>query len=55
MLKILQARLQQYMNREYPEVQAGLAKAVEPEINCQHMMDHCKRKGVPEQQLFLLS
>ena len=26
MLKILQARLQQYMNRELPDVQAGLGK-----------------------------
>ena len=32
MLKILQARLQQYMNRELPDVQAGLEKAEEPEI-----------------------
>ena len=27
MLKILQARLQQYMNRELPEVQAGFRKS----------------------------
>ena len=26
MLKILQARLQQYMNREFPDVQAGFKK-----------------------------
>ena len=32
MLKILQARLQQYMNHELPDVQAGLKKAEEPEI-----------------------
>ena len=32
MLKILQARLQQYMNYELPNVQAGLEKAEEPEI-----------------------
>ena len=31
-LKILQARLQQYMNREVPNVQAGFRKAEEPEI-----------------------
>ena len=31
-LKILQARLQQYMNCELPYVQAGLEKAEEPEI-----------------------
>ena len=32
LLKILQARLQQYVNRELPDVQAGFRKAEEPEI-----------------------
>ena len=32
MIKILQARLQQYVNRELPDVQAGFKKAEEPEI-----------------------
>ena len=32
MLKILQARLQQYVNGELPDVQAGFRKAEEPEI-----------------------
>ena len=32
MLKILQARLQQYVNHEHPDVQAGLEKAEDPEI-----------------------
>ena len=32
MFKILQARLQQYVNRELPDVQAGFRKAEEPEI-----------------------
>ena len=31
-LKILQARLQQYVNRELPDVQAVLEKAEKPEI-----------------------
>ena len=31
-LKILQARLQQYMNRELPDVQLVLEKAEKPEI-----------------------
>ena len=31
MLKILQARLQQYVNRELPDVQLVLEKAEEPE------------------------
>ena len=32
MLKILQARLQQYVNHELPDVQAVVEKAEEPEI-----------------------
>ena len=32
MLKILQARLQQYVNQELPDVPAGFRKAEEPEI-----------------------
>ena len=32
MLKILQARLQQYVKCELPDVQAGLEKTEEPEI-----------------------
>ena len=32
MLKILQARLQQYVNHELPDVQAGFPLAEEPEI-----------------------
>ena len=32
MLKILQARLQQYVNHELPDVQLDLEKAEEPEI-----------------------
>ena len=32
MLKILQSRLQQYVNWELPDVKAGLEKAEEPEI-----------------------
>ena len=32
MLNILQAMLQQYMNQELPDLQAGLEKVEEPEI-----------------------
>ena len=32
MLKILQARLQQYVNCELPDVQAGFRKGKQPEI-----------------------
>ena len=36
MLKILQARLQQYMNRELADVQAGFRKG--PSANCTHLL-----------------
>ena len=36
MLKILQASLQQYVNQELPDVQAGFKKAEEPKIKFQH-------------------
>ena len=32
MLKILQARLQQYINHELPDVQTGFKKTQEPEV-----------------------
>ena len=51
MLKILQARLQQYVNCELPDVQAGFRKAEELEIK---LLDHGKSKRVPEKHLFLL-
>ena len=54
MLKILQARLQQYVNRELPDVQLVLEKAEEPEIKLlDHLLDHRKSKRVPEKHLFL--
>ena len=55
MLKILQARLKQYVNCELPDVQADLAKAEEQESNCQHLLDHWKSKRVPGKHLLLLS
>ena len=54
MLKTLQARLQQYLNRELPDVQAELEKAEEPEIKLPTSLDHGKSKRVPEEHLFLL-
>ena len=49
MLKILQARLQQYMNLEVPDVQAGFRKGRgNQRSNCQHPLDHRKSKRVPE-------
>ena len=47
MLKILQARLQQYVNRELPDVQAGFRKG-RGTRDCQHLLDHRKSKRVPE-------
>ena len=41
MLKILQVRLQQYMNQELPDVRAGFRKGRGTrESNCQHPLDH---------------
>ena len=51
MPKILQARLQQYINRELPDVQAGFRKGRESNF---HLLDHGKSKRVPEKHLFLL-
>ena len=56
MLKILQARLQQYVNCKLPDVQAGFRKGIgtRERSNCQHLLDHGKSKRVPEKHLFLL-
>ena len=54
MLKILQARIQQYMNRELPDVQAGFRKTRGNRSNCQHLLDRRKSKRVPKKHLFLL-
>ena len=44
MLKIFQARLQQYVNHELPDVQAGLEKAEEPEIKLPTSTGSCKKQ-----------
>ena len=54
MFKILQTRLQQYVNHELPDVQTGFRKERNQRSNCQHLLDHCKSKRVPEKHLFLL-
>ena len=54
MLKILQARLQQYVNCEFPDVQAGFRKSRGTRSNCQHPLDHQKSKIVSEKHLLLL-
>ena len=45
MLKILQARLQQYVNRELPDVQAGFKEAEEPEIKLPTSIGSSKKQG----------
>ena len=52
MLKILQARLQQYMNCELLGVQAGFRKGRGARSNCQHPLDHRKSKWVPKKIYF---
>ena len=44
MLKILQARLQQYMNHEIPDVQAGFSKGKEPEIKLSTSVGSSKKQ-----------
>ena len=54
MLKILQARLQQYVNCELPDVQAGFRKGRgtrDQKANIQWMTEKVR---VPEKHLFLL-
>ena len=45
MLKILQARLKQYVNHELPDVQAVLEKAEEPEIKLPTSAGSSKKAG----------
>ena len=55
MLKILQARLQQYMNRKLPDVQARFRKGrgTRDQIANIKLLDHWKSKRVPEKHLLL--
>ena len=55
MLKILQARLQQYVNRELADVQAGFRKGsgTRDQI-ANNLLVHRKSKRVPEKHLLLL-
>ena len=53
MLKILQARFQQYVNCELPDVQAGFGKGKGTRDQIANIrLDHRKSKGVPEKHLF---
>ena len=52
-LKILQARLQQYVNRELSDVQSGFRKRQRNQrSNCRHPLDHWKSKRVLENICF---
>ena len=53
MLKILQARLQQYMNRKPPMFKLVLEKAEKPEIKLPTSAGPSKNKKVPKKHLFL--
>ena len=53
MLKILQARLQQYMNRELPDVQAGFRKGRGTRDQIANIHWIIKKARVPEKHLFL--
>ena len=52
-LKILQARLQEYVNRELPDVKLDLERQRNQRSNCQHPLDHQKSKRVAEKQVLL--
>ena len=45
MLKILQARLQQYVNKEHPDIQSSLEKAEESEIKLPTSVGASKKQG----------
>ena len=54
MLKILQARLQQYMNREFPDVQAGFRKGNGTRDQIANIRWIIERERFPEKHLLLL-
>ena len=53
MFIIIQARLQQYMNHELPDVKQDLEKAEEPEIKLPTSVESYKKR-IPEKYLILL-
>ena len=54
MLKILQPRLQQYMNRELPDVQAGFRRGRGTRDQIANICWIIEKARVPEKHLFLL-
>ena len=55
MLKILQDRLQQYVNHELPDVQAGFGKGRGTRDQIANIRWIIEKARVPETHLFLLS
>ena len=54
MLKILQARLQRYVNRELPDVQAGFRKGRGTRDQIANIRWIMEKARVPEKHLFLV-
>ena len=54
MLKILQARFQQHVNKELPDVQVKFTKDRNQKSNCQHLLDHSNSKIIPGRKHLLL-
>ena len=54
MLKILQARLQQYVNHDLPDVQAGFRKGRGTRDQIANIRWIIEKVSVPEKHLFLL-
>ena len=54
MLKSLQARLQQYVNRELPDVQSGFRKGRGTRDQIANICWNIEKARVPEKHLFLL-
>ena len=53
MLKILQTRLKQNVNRELPDVQLDLEKQRNQRSNGLHSLDHRESNGISEKHLLL--
>ena len=51
MLKILQPRIQQYMNQELVDIQAEFRGDRNQRSNCQYLLAHRKSKRIPEKHL----
>ena len=54
MLKIIQARFQQYVNCELPDVQAGFRKGRGTKDQIANIRWIIEKAGVPKKHLFLL-